>query len=347
LRENLESLFHLDYPEYEILFSVDHAADPAVEIVQDLRHTYPHIPTRLMVSNQVFGPNPKVNNMVHAYHQAEHNLVLISDSNARLRNDFLAHMVTPLNPKVGVVTAIITGTHAKSLMTQVESSFLHSYYARGMALAKFFRVPAVMGKAMLFRRSDLDRVGGMTAFLDHMAEDYMIGKTMAFLGLEVKICQVPVQEILGTKTVGQFWNRHLRWGRLRKAYSLPTFLLEPLLYHQLSAGILGVISAAFLSSSTRALQVGLIHLILWLGLDMALMVLFTRKLREPMLLAWLIKELISLWLWPASLLGNSISWRKQAFHVAQGGTTITIRVHGRPSSPHQIGNNAIFGDVPA
>ena len=43
LEENLLSFFQLDYPNYEILFSVAEKADPACLLVVKLMERYPHV----------------------------------------------------------------------------------------------------------------------------------------------------------------------------------------------------------------------------------------------------------------------------------------------------------------
>src|SRR5258707_6620901 len=43
LKENIESFFQQDYPEYEILFAADEESDAALEIVGEVAGGYPRI----------------------------------------------------------------------------------------------------------------------------------------------------------------------------------------------------------------------------------------------------------------------------------------------------------------
>src|SRR5260370_13081348 len=46
LKENIESFFRQDYPNYEILFAADRADDPALEVVRGICARYPPIRSR-------------------------------------------------------------------------------------------------------------------------------------------------------------------------------------------------------------------------------------------------------------------------------------------------------------
>src|SRR5689334_2154997 len=50
LESNLQTFFEQDYPNYEILFAVQAAEDPAVEIVKKLQQQYPAVPTQLVIT---------------------------------------------------------------------------------------------------------------------------------------------------------------------------------------------------------------------------------------------------------------------------------------------------------
>src|SRR5689334_3092422 len=89
LEENLESFFHLDYPDYEILFSVEDTRDPAYAVVQRLLTKYPKTKASIIVAQIDVGPNPKINNLVFTYGRANHDWILISDSNIRVTPDYL------------------------------------------------------------------------------------------------------------------------------------------------------------------------------------------------------------------------------------------------------------------
>ena len=49
LKENIESFFRQDYPNFEIFFAAEDANDAALDVVREVCARYPHIPSRVMV----------------------------------------------------------------------------------------------------------------------------------------------------------------------------------------------------------------------------------------------------------------------------------------------------------
>src|SRR5277367_5101210 len=52
-----------DYPEYEIIFGVSDANDPAIELVEQLKREFPQRAIRVMVCRENLGVNTKVSNL--------------------------------------------------------------------------------------------------------------------------------------------------------------------------------------------------------------------------------------------------------------------------------------------
>ncbi len=89
LEANLRSFFHLDYPTYQLLFGVAEDHDPAIPIVERLLSEFPAVDAKLVVGNPAFGLNPKVENLAAMNHHRKHEVILISDSNVRVRPEYL------------------------------------------------------------------------------------------------------------------------------------------------------------------------------------------------------------------------------------------------------------------
>src|SRR3954469_13932802 len=60
LRENLESFFQQDYPQFELLFCARTTDDAALELVREISARYPHLPVRILASGEPPWPNAKV-----------------------------------------------------------------------------------------------------------------------------------------------------------------------------------------------------------------------------------------------------------------------------------------------
>ncbi len=317
IRENLESFFHLDYPAYEILFSIAQEADPAGRVIRELMARFPQVPARLIVGDRKVGSNPKVNNMVQAYEEARYDWLLISDSNVRVEPAYVKRLVAHLEPGVGILTSIVAGLEPRGLGGQLESIYLNTFYARGMAVAFAFNQPCVVGKSMLFRKSTAQRFGGISTLSRYLAEDYVAGEAIRHLGLKVVLARDPIHQYIGEYSFREFWSRHIRWGRIRKNQSPGIFALEFLigsvvsgaLGAQAMSGWLGVPIPFFLA----------LHFGVWGLCDYWLMRRLGQRITPAVGLAWVARELSWPLLWLHIVSGNSVNWRGQRLRLQAGG----------------------------
>lgn len=315
--ENVGSFFALDYPAYEILFSVADANDPAARAVGKLMAAHPNVAARLIVGARELGPNPKVNNLLQSYDAARFDVLLISDSNIRVAPDYLKRVIAHLKPDVGVVTAVVAGRDGRGLGGLLETTYLNSFYARWMQVAAATGKACVVGKQMLFRRSTMDRLGGIATFGRYLAEDYMAGEGMRRLGLKVVIGYAPVPQFVGRHDLGAFWSRHVRWGRIRKAQAPLAFAVEPLMGPILS----GVAGAAALHG-LFGIPVGYAltaHLGAWCACDLALMTALEKRVRPKNVVGWILREALHLPLWIHIASGQGVNWRGNRLTLRAGG----------------------------
>jgi ceramide glucosyltransferase len=326
LSDNLESFFAVKTSiSCELLFSIETKSDPAFAILNALITKYPAAAVRVFVLEDLgfrpeLGKNPKLRNLHASYESARFDAVLISDSNVKLKPGELEALAYELGPKTGIVTAIVSGVHFQGLGGALESVFLGTFYARFMALSNRFAKPCVVGKAMLFRKSESARFGGLKHLSEFLAEDFMAGESMRKLGLQVKTSSVPVSQILGKYSFQTFWSRHVRWGRIRKSHAPLAFFAEPL-FSPLSMSLIGAVSAAllfhvsfldvfFASWAFLCVLEGLCYL-RSTGCTFGFMLCF------PFI--WTLREILALPLWIKIASGNDIDWRGNRFTLAPGG----------------------------
>jgi len=324
LKESLETFFHLDYPTYEIIFSVAHANDPARFVIERLCREYPGVPARLLIGEVKIGINPKVNNMVQSYKAARYDWILISDSNIRVKPDYLKRLVGHLDSGVGVLTAIVAGREARQLGGLLESTFLNTFYARWMILTSLFGRPCVVGKSMLFRKSTAERFGGLQTLAKYLAEDYMTGEAMQLLGYRVVVMHDVVEQPIGEYSFNSFWARHLRWGRIRKMHAPVAFVFEPW-FNSLLSGVLGAISLNHFFGIDPYLLFST-HMLIWFVCDFLLLQRLEPEWGFRHLVAWLVRESLSFPQWIHTLCGNTIQWRGSQLRLKRGGLVESVEM---------------------
>ncbi len=245
LEANLETCFAQNHPDFEIVFGVQGHDDPALGVARRLRRRHPEIPSRIVVHQGGGSLNPKVSNLRAMLSAASHDTVAISDSNVALRPDYLRSTHAELErPGVGLVTHLIAGVGERSAGATLESLHLNGHVASAVALSTaLLGIPAVVGKSMMFRRSEFASLGGFESVAHLLAEDYVMGKMYGSAGFRIRLCRDPVANVCSQATPGSFLRRHLRWAALRLHVTPLVYWLEPLsspLFVALCAPLLGV-----------------------------------------------------------------------------------------------------------
>lgn len=314
LKENLQTFFELQYPNYELLISVASSDDPAFPIVKELLEKNPSPHARVLVGEIPLGINPKVNNLARAYDEAQHDWIWISDSNVKVRPNALQQMMSQVDEKTGILTALVAGRDDQSIGATIEAAYLNTFYAKWMMLAARFKRPCVIGKAMIFRKSMARRFGGMQTLSQYLAEDFMAGEASRKLGLKILIANAPAHQVLGSNySLQDFWSRHVRWGRIRKSQSPLAFFGE-IFTQSIPSGFLIFFGTSY---SIWALA---LHFSVWLCGDW----LVIRRMSESTpswrtFFAWLLREGISIPLWGYTLFGSTVQWRGKKLRLLEGG----------------------------
>src|SRR5204863_4203424 len=138
------------------------------------------------------------------------------------------------DPAVGLVTNVVVG-EGSGLGALLETLHLNSFVAAATSLARVAGGRAcVIGKSMLLRRSDLDRLGGLREVRNVLAEDFVIGRLYELAGYRVALSPCLVRCVNDGWTVERFLNRHVRWAQMRRRISpfayLAELLLNPILW---------------------------------------------------------------------------------------------------------------------
>ena len=217
LFDNLASFCAQDYPEYEIIFSLQDHNDPAFKVARKIRDKYPEKDISIIAERCDLGLNPKVNNLMSAYKAAKHEHILISDSNVIVERNYLREMMRHMEDEnVGLVSNIIRGTGGRSIGSIFENLHLNSFVMGSVCfLDRFLKMPCVVGKSMLMRKKNLEAIGGLKSVKDVLAEDYIIGKKMQKRGRKVILSNHLINNVNEYWGLKKFINRHTRWGKLR------------------------------------------------------------------------------------------------------------------------------------
>lgn len=321
LYESFRSHCVQDYPEYEIIFGVNVPNDPAVESVKALQREFPDRRIQIVVSAKTLGANVKVSNLTQMLAVARCDYLIVNDSDIRVEPDYLRRVTAPLaDAQVGMVTCLYRGVAGGTLGSRLESLGISTDFCAGVLAALQLEggIRFGLGSTLAFRRADLQKIGGFDSIVDHLADDYELGKRIADLGLAVKLSDVVVETYLPTYRLRDFLTHQLRWARgVRDARAGGYFGLV------FTFGILWA-SLAVVASQGALLAWGALACILFLRLAVALVVgSYVLGDRQVLKYAWLIplRDLVAVIVWIMSLGGHTVIWRGDRFRLKDGKLT--------------------------
>ena len=316
--ESFRSHCTLDYPEYEIIFGVSDPDDPAVASVERLKQEFPDRSISLIVCRETLGPNVKVSNLQQMTQIARHDLLIVNDSDIRVEKDYLLRVSAPLaDQNVGMVTCLYRGVAASTLGSQLEALGIGTDFCAGVLAAQNLEggLRFGLGSTLAFRRQDLAAIGGFSALVDYLADDYELGKRIGELNKLVVLSDVVVETHLPAYDLSGFIQHQLRWFRgVRDARKGGYLGLAS------TFGVMWALLAGFASGfATWCLAVLAVVLLLRFMLAFVLCrtILHDRgSLRSLWLLPF--RDLIAVAVWIASFAGNTVTWRGDRFRLKDG-----------------------------
>lgn len=311
--ETLASGFALDYPAVEHVFCVADDADPAAALVRGLIAAHPEAEARLLVGDDRIGTNPKLNNLAKGWDAATGDLVVMADANLLLPPDYLWRLLAVCGPDVGLVSCPPIGTRAEGVWGAMECAFLNSNQARLQLAADSLGLGFAQGKTMMWDRAFLNARGGLAPLGQKLVEDVAATQLVRAAGLRVALPVEPFAQPVGRRSLGQVWDRQLRWSKVRREGFPALFLLEPL-----NGAALPVLAAGLVGGPLAALALALVCY----GAETALAWRegWVRRLWEPALFP--LRDLMLWALWLASLRNTRFEWR--------GNTMAPGQLQGRP-----------------
>ena len=312
---NLESFCVQDYPEYEVIFSLQDENDPAYKVARKVREKFPDKPISIVVERCHHGFNPKVNNLFSAYRHSKYPIILISDSNVTVDPYYLRTIVKPMDdPEVGLVCNLIKGIGGKTIGSIFENLHLNSFILGNICfLERYLRIPCVVGKSMLMRKSDLEAVGGLASVKDVLAEDHFIGEKIRAQKQRVVISNYLISNVNEYWNLRKFINRHVRWGKMRWKIGGVRYLLE-LTINPVFIACLPLLLSGPTEKSLFALAV--VCLIKIIG-DFYLGKSISTAMHPSLYLLSPIKDLFMGVLWFVPLADGTVVWRGNRYRMGK------------------------------
>jgi ceramide glucosyltransferase len=315
LEDNLRSFFEQAYPEFEVLFAVRHADDPAAVIATRLSAEYPRVPTQLIVTGEPPYSNAKVFSLDRMLRAARHDILVMADSDVRVTPTLLLTLVSEFqDERTGVITCPYRAAPGPSFWSRLEGIGINSEFLAGVLMARWMEgMRFALGPTLAARRQTLAEIGGFETVKDYLSEDFVIGKRAAGAGWGVLLSSYVIEHHIGSQPFAANLRHRLRWNRgtrrsrprgyMGQVFTNPLPLAFLLVALRPSWSPLLLIAAAF-----RALAA-------WATAERVLCDPLTRRRW------WLVPfaDVISFLLWLAAFYGKTIQWRGRKYELLRDG----------------------------
>jgi len=334
----LRSWFVQEYTgRVQLLFGVDSADDPAVNLVRKLQQEFPASDSRLIVCGPPHGANAKVSKLVELDRLAKHDLLVISDADVRVPVDFLANVVEPLREDktahaaqapasksngavqspCGLVNCFYCLANPTTLAMQWEAIAINAdFWSQVLQSQSIKPLDFALGAVMATRRQQLTEIGGFTALVNCLADDYQLGNRIARRGYRIALSTVVVECWSSPMTWPAVWKHQLRWARTIRVCQPAAYF-----FSILSNATLWPLAWILVHPSQVALGV---CVACWLARIWAVIDLQQRltRSRKYLIFCWLalIKDLLQVAIWMLAFAGNQIEWRGQRMRLRRDGT---------------------------
>jgi ceramide glucosyltransferase len=321
LKENIESFFRQDYPEYEILFAADTEENAALPVVREVCSRYPHIPTRVIVTGRPPWPNPPAYSFYKMTELAAHGILVTSDSDVEVQTNYLREVVTPLlDANVGMLTCVYRGKSAGGFWSAVHAIGMSVEMTAGVVTANLLEgMKFGLGPTIVVRREALEKIGGYTVLGEYFANDFMIGNLIEKAGYRVVLSGHIIDHVVAPLSFSRVWEHEVRWAKSTR-WSRPLGHFGSGLIFAMPYGIVGFAAAAWLGYAWTAAG--------FLALAIANRVLESLVIgwgvvRDPRARneAWLypLRDLLGFFVWCASYGPQRTVWRNIPYRLAGQG----------------------------
>lgn len=328
----LESWLRHDYPgEVQILFGVASADDPAFEVARQAIAQSTRTNAEVIVCTESLGPNAKVSTLIQLERLARHDIIIVSDADVRVPEDFLANVVQPLeNPHVGLVNCFYAFANPTTLAMQWEAIAVNAdFWSQVLQSQSLKPIDFALGAVMAARREDLQAIGGFSSLVDFLADDYQFGNRIAKTGKHIVISPVVVECWEAPKDWKQIWAHQLRWARTIRACQPVPFFFSILSNATLWPVLLFCSLALTKNSFSSELRFLFMPLLIFLPVRMFAALKMQELLKRDVAhyaYFWLIpvKDLLAAVIWALAFFGNAVEWRGERFKVLDGGKLLPL-----------------------
>ena len=198
LYERLLALCDQDYPgKVQIVCGTLDPHDPALEIVAAVQKARPNTDLQCHVDATLHGNSRKMSNLSNIVRHVQYETLVMIDSDVEVEPNYLSRVVTELQqPGVGALTCLYYGVDSGTPWSRIAAMTATLHFIPNVigGLALGLARPC-LGPTIAISRDMLRRIGGLSAFVDQLFDDYAIGEAVRATGYTVSVSSFAVGHV--------------------------------------------------------------------------------------------------------------------------------------------------------
>lgn len=302
----------------QLLFAAASPDDAVIPVIRQLIDDFTDHDITLVVNPALHGPNYKVSNLINAFPQAKHEIIIVCDSDISVEPEYLLSVVAHFaDPQVGLVTSLYRTSDVHGIATALEAiGFTAEMIPNVLVARQLEGLTFALGASMAVRRDALLNIGGFEALAAYLADDYQLGNKIHRAGWRIALDPCFVESVIKAENLMTVLSRQLRWARTMRASRPGGYL---------ASGITLPFPAALLATLLApSPSVGLAAVVLLYGVRLSVCTIFSRSfVQDGLFPRWLwllpLRDMLSFFTWALSFLGNRVDWRGSRFVLKPGG----------------------------
>ena len=322
LEGNLLSFCAQDYPDYQLVISVQRLDDPALPLLRRIADAHPARVT-LVVRESEPTVNGKIQNIANGLEAARHDILVISDADVRVGPDYLRTIVAPLaDPKIGYSCTLYRTADARNVPEKLELLSMNADFVPSLIFTHWTKSAVFcLGATVAARRADIDATGGIASLAEYLVEDQEMGRRLTAYGKHMAFIPMSVDIIPDYPTFQSWWTHQVYWDQNTKAANPIGFALTVLTR--------AIPFAVMFTCLTGFTAMGWAVLFATLAIRIVSCAAIARVLgdREVMGALWLmpLRDCLGLMSWAAALMKRTFIWRGHRFTLDRHGRISRIR----------------------
>ena len=226
LEKNLSTLFLQDYPDFEVIFVVDDAEDPSVEVIKEVSRKAAK-GAKVVIAGKAIKSSQKVENLREAvlHVSGDSKVFIFMDSDARPNAEWLRNLVAPLEDEnIGASTGYRWFIAEKPTFASELLSVWNASIAS--ALGPNTESNFCWGGSMAIRRDVFESLGMRERWSGTLSDDFIVTRAMNEANLPIQFVPQALTASFGNCSFRELLEFTTRQMKITRVYAPKLFIMS-------------------------------------------------------------------------------------------------------------------------